>query len=360
MLGSREALVALVALGLAPLFVFNSASFYAHTATTMFLAAAFAAIGAWTLGKRERWLVIAGAAIGLAFLTRPIDAILFGIAMVAFRSPRAVIITAVSALPFVAINFAYQNAQFGSPLIDGYHAYEPTFRALYGPETSANPVSFAHLISPIQQWNHLDIYRALIVDWTIPGTAVVALFGALAIRRDDVARPMRGFSIAVIATFVVALLPMISDPDDGARPRYLSITLIPIAVLAAAGFRPVCEAISNRFGRRLCRVFVALAIVFGLAQLAQFLQDRIPKVWKREGLYAAVERADLDHAIVIVRAQYPSRYARNGPWFDGVLYLSAPPEITSATIAAAYPGREIWEAHEGEPWTLQRVRARER
>jgi len=26
-----------------------------------------------------------------------------------------------------------------------------------------------------------------------------------------------------------------------------------------------------------------------------------------------------------------------------------------ATIVAAYPHREVWEAHEGAPWTLARV-----
>ncbi|MEO8549971.1 MAG: hypothetical protein ABI678_08350, partial [Kofleriaceae bacterium] len=82
---------------------------------------------------------------------------------------------------------------------------------------------------------------------------------------------------------------------------------------------------------------------------------RIPKVWKREGLYQAA--ATLPYgAVVIVRAQYPSRYARNGPFFEGVRYLSAPETTSVVDVAAAYPDRPIYEAHEGVPWTIERVR----
>lgn len=355
-LGPRPALVALGALGVAPLFMFQAAAFYTHTATLMVLAIAFAAVAAWTRARHDRWLVLAGMAIGCAFLTRPLDAVLFGLAMLALRSPRAIVITAASALPFVALTLVYQAAQFGSPFTDGYSVYEPEFRAIYGADTAATSLSLRHLVNPVQLWNHIDIYRALIIDWTVAGTAVVALVGAYAIGRDHPARPMRTFSIVLIAVFAAALLPVISDPDDGARPRYLSTTLIPIVFLAAAGFAPTSAALASRFGRRVRTVMVVAAVVFALAQLASFLQDRTPKLWKREGLYQAAAALHLRDAVVIVRARYPARYARSGPWYDGVLYLSAPPETTAEIIAGAYPGRPIWEAHEGEPWTLVRVR----
>jgi len=354
-LGPRPALIALVALGVAPLFLFEAASFYTHTSTLMFLAGAFAALGAWTVSQRARWLVLAGAAIGCTFLIRPLDAVLFGMAMFAFRSPRAIVITAASALPFVGLNFVYQAIQFGSPFTTGYALYEPAFRALYGDETAAASLSFHHLLDPVQLWNHIDIFRAMILDWTVAGTAIVALVGAQVVDRDHPARPMRTFSIAVIAAFILALLPTISDPDDGARPRYLSTTLIPLVFLAAAGFAPTCAAIASRFGRHVRTLFVVLAVIFALAQVGAFLQDRIPKQWKREGLYQTAAAMNLRDDVVIIRAKYPSRYARSGPWFDGVLYLSVPAATPAEQVQRAYPGRRIWEAHEGEPWTWTRV-----
>lgn len=354
-LGRRPALVALVTLGIAPLFMFLAASFYSHIASLMWLAIAFAALGAWTRSQHARWLVLAGMAIGCTFLTRPFDAVLFGMAMLVFRSPRAIAITAASAVPFVAINLAYQAAMFGSPFTDGYHAYEPTFRALYGPETAASSLSLSHLVNPVQLWNHIDIFRALTVDWTVTGTVLVAVVGAIAIGRDHPARPMRTFSITLIAAFAIALLPTISDPDDGARPRYLSTTLIPMAFLAAAGFASTSTAIASRFGRRLRTILVVVAAVFALTELGSFLQDRLPKQWKREGLYQAAAALHLHDDVVIVRAKYPHRYARSGPWFEGVLYLSASADTTIEQVRAAFPDRRIWEAREGEPWSLVRV-----
>ncbi len=356
-LGSRQALIGLLVLGLAPLYAYQAASFYSHTTATMFLAFGFATVAAWSRSRRSLWLWLCGVSIGCAYLTRPIDAGLFGLAMIALRSRRALLLAAAGAAPLVALNFVYQKAQFGSPFLDGYHVYQPTFAALYGTTTALNPILPSHIWNPTQIWNHLDIYRAFIVDWTVPGAVLLALFGAFAIPGDHPARQLRTFSVALIATYVVALLPTIADVDDGARPRYLSITLVPVAFLAAAGFAPACEALVARFGPRVRTAVVALALLFAPAQLATFLIGHVPSVWQREGLDRSVEQAGLRNAVVVVRAQHPSRYARNGGLFDrSVLYLSAPATTSGETVAAAYPGKAIWEAHEGEPWTLSRVR----
>jgi len=359
LLGARAALVALVAVGLAPLYAFEAATFYAHTATVMFLAVGFACVAEWTRSRATGWLIATGMMLGCTFLTRPVDAVLFGAAMLSFRSARAVIVTALAAVPLVALSFAYQAAQFGSPLTDGYHAYQPTLEALYGASSAHNPLSIGNLWDPIQVWNHLDIFRSFFAEWTVPGALLVALVGAYAIGRDHAARPMRTFAIALCATYAGVLLFTIADPDDGARARYLSPLLVPLGLLVAAGFAPASAAIAGRFGARVRATLVVLAIVFALGQVAAFLYGRLPSQWRREGLYQAADAAHV-HGVVIVRAQYPSRYARNGGFADGpVLYLSAPPETSAATVAAAYPDREIWEAHEahdGVPWTLTRVR----
>jgi len=354
LLGPREGLIALIAIGLAPLHAVQAATFYAHTATVMFLAIAFAGVAGWLRGARTGWLVIVGAALGCAFLTRPIDGLLFGLAMVSLRSWRAVIVPALAALPFVAIHLWYQ-AQFGSALTDGYAAYEPTLFALYGRDIAPHPFSIVNLWDPVQLWNHLDICRAFVVGWTVPGAVLVALFGALAMA-TPAARTIRRFSLVLIAVYVAALLLTIADPDDGARPRYLTPILIPVALLTAAGFAPASAALAARFGQRVRGVVVSLAIVFAVLQVVAIVYDRLPLRWERQGLYRAVEDAQLRAAVVIVRARYPSRFARNGPWFDrDVLYLSAPPDVRVETIGAAYPGRTIWEAREGTPWTLTRV-----
>ena len=57
--------------------------------------------------------------------------------------------------------------------------------------------------------------------------------------------------------------------------------------------------------------------------------------------------------MVVVRAEYPTRYARNGPFFDGrALYVSAPETMEAADVARLFPGRTVWEAHEGKTWAV--------
>ncbi|MFT3699892.1 MAG: glycosyltransferase family 39 protein [Kofleriaceae bacterium] len=354
-LGARRALIGLVAMGAAPLFMFDSASFYMHAPTLLFLAISFAAIIQWTKCGCWPFLVIAGAAIGCAFLVRPIDAVLFGMSLLVFKNWRAILITAASAIPFVLANFWYQKQLFGGWLTDGYHAYHDTFIALYGESAAENPLGIQHFISPIQIWNHINIYNQMCLNWTLPGTVIAALFGAQAITKDAPERKARNFALSVIVVFCAFLLIMVSNPDDGPHPRYLSPIILPLALLAAAGFDPLTKAIADKFGTTVRTILVTAALVFGLAQFGTFLYDRIPKVWIRDGLYKIADGIPRD-SIVIVRAQYPSRYARNGPFFDGPIFLSAPETVTSIEVASAYPGRPIYEAHEGTPWTIERVR----
>ncbi|HET9993313.1 MAG TPA: glycosyltransferase family 39 protein, partial [Kofleriaceae bacterium] len=209
LLGARSALIALVTLGAAPLFMFDAASFYMHTPTLMFRAIAFAAVAQWTKCGCWPFLAITGVALGCAFLVRPIDALFFGAALLVFRSWRAVVIPALCAIPFVVFNFWYQKQLFGGWLTDGYHAYHSTFIALYGESAAENPVSLKHFVSPIQIWNHIDIYGQMCLQWTLPGTVIAALFGATAIEKDHPARKMRTFAIAMIVVFCGALLVMV-------------------------------------------------------------------------------------------------------------------------------------------------------
>jgi hypothetical protein len=368
-LGEKAAIVGLIALGLAPLFAFHAASYFSHTASSFFLAIAFAAVASWlepahldrALGDPERrakhaWLALCGAALGACFLVRPFDAVLFGVAMLSLRSVPAILVTAATALPFVAASLAFQHAQYGSLLVDGYTLYEPSLGAIYGPRAGGAMLSLGCLVDPLQAWFHIDVLRAFVVDWTVSGTALVALLGAYSIAKEHPARRLRGFCLALMALTVLALAFTKANPDDGARPRYLAPLLVPVAFLAAVGFEPACAGLDARFGRGVRRALVVVTLLLGIGQFAAFLQARYPLVRKHEGLFRAAEAIGLRDAVVVVRAKFPTQYARNGPWFDGVLYLSVPPTTGVEEVAAAYAGRPVWEAFEEEPWRLVKIR----
>jgi hypothetical protein len=358
LLSPRETLLAVALLGGAPLFAFQAATFFSHTAATMWLAIAFAAVLAWSLDGGAWRMVLAGAAIGCAFVTRPLDALLFGAALLSLRNLRAVTLAALAASPFAVLLLLYQRAQFGSPFVDGYTAYEPTFRAIYGAHTAGSPLSPRNLVDGEQLWHHLDILRAFVVDWTVPGTALLALLGWAALRNEARATPARRLAVTLVALFGGSLFVTIGGTDDGARPRYLSIALVPLAWLGARGWTSAKELLSKPLPRAAVRTLGAVIAVLPVIQLGAFLVERTPLLWQREGLQNAVEAQHVE-GVVVVRAEYPTRYARNGPFFDGrALYVSAPPTMTPAEVSAAFPGRPIYEAHEGKQWTLVRAMPR--
>lgn len=348
-LGEGDAFVAVAVVGGAPLFAFQAASFYSHTASFMWLAIAFALVVAWTSGGGAWRMLVAGAAIGCAFLTRPLDAVLFGLALLSLRAWRPVALAAAGAVPFVALLLAYQAAQFGSPFTDGYAAYQPEFSAIYGASTARPAFSPFNAVDPPQIWHHLDILRSFLVDWTVPGTALLALLGWAALRADARVAGPRRLAAAVVIIFAVTLWVTIGDTDDGARPRYLTTTLLGLAWLAAPGWRRACDIATATLGRRAARAVGIVLWVLPVVQLGAFVVERTPQIWVREGLAEGAARAGIERGVVVVRAKYPTRYARNGPFFDRpVLYVSAPPTTGADEVAAAFPGRDVYEAHEAQ------------
>ena len=361
LLGERDAFVAVAVLGGAPLFAFQAASFYSHTAAVMWLAIAFALAVAWTTEGGAWRMLVAGAAIGGAFVTRPLDAVLFGLALISLRAWRPVVLAAAGAVPLVVVLLAYQAAQFGSPLTDGYAAYQPEFTAIYGASTARPAFSPFNAVDPPQIWHHLDILRSFLVDWTVPGTVLISLLGWAALRDDGRVAGARKIAGAIVAIFAVTLWVTIGDTDDGARPRYLTTTLLGLAWLAAPGWRRACDLATSSLGPKVARVVGIVVWVLPVVQLGAFVVERMPQIWVRQGLEEGVVHAGIDRGVVVVRAKYPTRYARNGPFFDRpVLYVSAPPTMSAGEVAAAFPGRDVYEAHEAplgtqDGWHIDRV-----
>ena len=97
----------------------------------------------------------------------------------------------------------------------------------------------------------------------------------------------------------------------------------------------------------------AIAVVMGFILVGTLVIERAMQVKARDGLYDAVRGKKIEQGVIVVRAEWPTRFARNGPFFDRpVLYLSAPADMSVDTIAEKYPSRPIYEAIEGSPWKI--------
>ena len=236
----------------------------------------------------------------------------------------------------------YQAAQFGSPFTDGYHAYDPTLRAIYGAASAGRQISLRNLVSIEEQFHHIDLCRAFVVDWTVAGSVLLAIVGAYAVGPAHPARAMRNVAVSLVAVLLVVLLPTAADPDDGARPRYLSTLLLSTSFLVGPGWFVARDMLVRLVGARMTRVVTVVVVVLAPFQMGALVMQRLPLQLEREGLYRAVDRQGIAAGVVVVRAKYPTRYARNGPFFDSpVLYLSAPPDMSVDRIAEMFKGGRL-------------------
>jgi len=119
--GRSVALTALVLGALSPFVLFQAGSFMSHPVAGAALACSLAAFAyAWCTG-RQRWYVVVGVFLGVAFNTREIAAVLYGLAyaawLLAYRRWRALTWIAASGAPLLVLYLAYNMSITGDALL---------------------------------------------------------------------------------------------------------------------------------------------------------------------------------------------------------------------------------------------------
>ena len=367
-LDARRAFLAVAFLAAMPLFAYQAATFLSHTPTLLFGALAMLAVGRWARSGRDGWLVVFGLSVGCVFLIRPVDAVLLGLSLIAFRSIRPLLIGGVSAAPFLGLTLWYNDLQFGSPFIDGYEAGKAGFVAIYGESGAFRNVSLLHAVTPYEIFNHLAELETFFFEWTVPGAALLACLGWVVLRREQAAgdarsAPLQRWFGALLLLFMAGLLLTFNEPDDSPRPRYLTMVLLPLAFLAAAGWGTAATFVRQQLGRWTSRVVAVAIWIAPLFLMATYLERRIPEVTVHTGLREELAKEGVHSGVVILRAEWPTRYARNGMFFDrSPLLLSVPAKVPAATVVARFPGQAVYEAFEPHganpwkhPWVIRRV-----
>ncbi len=365
---ARRAFLAVAFLAAMPLFAYQAATFLSHIPTLLFGALATLAVALWARSRRDGYLVLFGLCVGCAFIIRPVDGALLGLSLIALGSLRALLIAGGSSLPFVALNLWYNKLQFGSPFTDGYKAGIPGFVAIYGESGAASNISPLHVVSPLQIFHHLAELETLFTQWSVPGSALLACLGWVALRREQAAgegrtAPLQRFFGVMIALFMAALLLTFNEPDDSPRPRYLSMVLLPLAFLAGAGWSTGAAFVQRQLGRFTSRIVGVAIWIAPVFLIASYLERRVPEVEVHTGLVRELARQGVRSGVVILRAEWPTRYARNGMFFDrSPVLLSVPAKVSAAEVAARFPGQAVHEAFEPHgsnpwkhPWVIRRL-----
>lgn len=367
--------LALVFLGASPFFMFNSASYMSHSSSLLFQVLALYAAAHGLLHRSLGSCFLAGAAVGFAFLIRPLDSAVCGIALLSLarRSDWKLLLAAlVGAIPVMVLFFVYNHLQFGGALITGYHKYSPTFSRHYGWKFTGGvgkliPIpglSASHLKS---FGTHLEWFVDL-ARMILAGTWLLVPFGFWALRNPSTPgrRIATRFSVVLLVTLAIVTLFQMPLLGDAYGPRYLFSLLLPLALLVGAGAK---LAIDRYWPTSMRKPLVAATVlIFALAflhglELGQFFHKRVNR---RIKLFELVAEKRLKRTVVLLRHTdvYPAHwYTRNGINLQGsVVYAIDLGMKKNRRLLRYYPDYEFYQyrnvrtAGKKRQWTKKLVR----
>jgi hypothetical protein len=338
--GDRVAAVSAGVVALSPFFVFNSASFFAHTGcAVLVLGYAYAGLRALE-DRRAGWAAAAGAMLGAALLTRNYTAVWcavpFGIALA--RRGRfgllALMACAAAAFPFALVALWYNGAtmgQFFAPAMGGgFEAYDDRW---FPPGWIGRAVEITG--------GHMLAFMA----WTPPALLGLYLWTWRSAPRGQ----PRRFTDFIVPAVVLGYFIYVDRGGNGYGPRYYfeAFPFVVLAVTARVLQQPRYE--DKGAGDRWAFYLLAVSVAACLPMLAWHARIEARVVAERREPYRLVAERGLERAIVFVagpagwtRPMGERDLTRNGPDLAGpVLYVhDRGPE--NERLMAMYPDRTAW------------------
>ncbi|MEO8843544.1 MAG: glycosyltransferase family 39 protein [Kofleriaceae bacterium] len=337
MFGPKHAALAALLASLSPFIWAMHGTLMAFSTSTMCLAVFLAAIARAEKTDKAWWMLLAGLAIGLAFITRPYEAVAFAfpcaIRMLgeARRHPARLAWAIAGFVAFAWMLLAHDYLVMGGVFEMPYNApgraqFHLGFTDSFGQYFHSPMQAIGTLVGVVER---LDL-------WTLawPGSLILVIAGC--VRR----RPARGdwvlrWTLGSFVAFYI-LVPFPGTWDVGPTYYYAIVpVLIPLAVRGVSSLRAWLTPIDARAGRMVGWVVIA-GMVVAVTVIAPIrainlaaLSAEIRAPWD------VIEGSDLEDSIVIV----PPADARKAPgWAFGYPYTLTTKR--GATVHLILPGTQ--------------------
>ena len=348
---------------LSPLFLVLSGSYLSHLASLMWLLL-FSLWFIWTAQGRSRWFALgAGLALGMAFLTRSLTAMAYGVPFVIYSLAQLVrrrqsywpnyLVVALAAGAMALLLPAYQWAVTGDPWLNPYLLWWPYDRLGFGPDIGAMPGGHSIYYAGINLKQDLSRAATDVLGWPALSWLPLAL--------GLVLRPRRAKDWALSAPFaclvIAYLFYWIGSPARLWGPRYYFEGFGGLWLLAAVGLLKVWDWAKSQDQAWLRPILAGGVAVMVVANLAFYLPGRMQEAHGFYGITRSqldpIEEADLHNALVIVYAErwleYGAMLGAMSPMRDGdVVYARGNSPEIDATVVAEYPGRQVFYLYKGK------------
>jgi len=386
-----------------PLFLIQASVFLGYLPTlALLLAFAWAYLRADRTDDR-RWAALAGAAIGLAFFSRPFTAVLFATPVVCHAlwtmwvggcpAIRRQLVTAAVGLAGVVMALGYNWRMTGSPLRFPYQAFGPRDGPGFGTRVLLGHEVIYDLELAIESAGvALSTY---VFRWSVAaplGVLLAAIGLGLVLRRRPNPR-----DLVLVGLFVSVPIGQLAfwgtfnaignmdAPGFGLighlGPFYHLALIVPTAAFAALALvrggewlRPRLVDLDSRSARAgaLAALVVAggLGGVHAVTAVADPVEQNLAVTDEYETGYEPIDAASFDRAIVFLPTPYgdwlahPFQYLRNDPNFDGDVIYAQDRRVFAVVDAMPdrtlyrYAYRGDWFAPDGDPVapTLRRLK----
>ena len=330
----RDALLAVAIYVGSLFFLFESASLFSHQSFVLFALVFAYCLERYERDRRVSALLLAGAAISIAFSIRYFPAVLLAGTATLFilrRTDRIRVLLgiAVGALPVFILVLSYHYAVFDNPLTTGY-SWRPDASQIFRFE----PLQAVRTVAD-QFWE--------LALWTSPLIALLYCVAVIKKARDK--------TFSFVDAFLPALaIGLLAFPDPGGNrygPRYLYDAFPFMVMTISTGWLALLNDDSSGVWTR--RMHAAL-LVTGLYTVcswpfAAYYYHAV--VEERQDVYRLAKQTGLKNAVVLVQdptgyrlPMYATDLARNDPDLSAsVLYAH---RTTPAALQNVLPGRTVW------------------
>lgn len=340
--GRTTAVVAVILYAFSAFFVFNSASFFAHTSCALLILIAIYCGLRHVEDRSVGFALAAGFAIGLAFLTRYYTAVILSLPFLVWliarekgRAVRSVGWIVLGSLPWLAGGMWYNWVVTGNPVIppflwhNNHPAYVKTDLLLINLHTIAMTIS----------------YLARMVVWTAP--PMLFLYGWFLLA--GLARRKVDFVDFMFLTAVVCHVWYGAYAGNQYGPRYY-YEAYPFFLLAVVSrlFNPERLLLSPT-AKKVSLALIAAGLVVAGGALALHARAEHRVIWERTDLYRQVKERGIDNAVIFIRSstgaiRNMSRLdlARNGIKISGPVIYALDFGADNQVIMDYFPGRKYY------------------
>lgn len=336
--GPEIAIWALISLAFTSFFIFNSASFFSHTACLLFVLGFIYCLYLHLDNRSVAYALLAGAFLGFTVITRYLNAVLIFLPVLVFlfyrykwKSIYTLFLIGLGAIPFVVFLFWYNYKITGDGFLPVTVWADPREALGFGVRGHTPALGIEHFIRRV----------ILFLYWCSPALLLlyfIFLFKKIRSRAERFLHPEDYFVLMMILGYF--LYYHIGGNQYGPRFWFEGLPFLVLLVV-----KKVFDSRS-----KLTMALLLAGLIYGIVKIPYITQREHQVVYERTDLYKLVEKEKISNAVVlisshtgVIRPMGILDLPRNGTDYKGNVIYAIDLGAENKKIMEFYPDRVFYK-----------------